>query len=215
MDLQAKDWLPPLIGLAGGTLAGLIAAMSAVIGKENKISEFRQAWIDNQREDLAAITAQALAYVKEPDVAKQIERLAAFDAARARIELRENPTKEEWAQIRADIGTLRDRMIAVDASAIDASVPSILAAARLPLKANWTIVKKGEPWYRRFKNALVVAMIAAVTLGVTAALWLGPTGPYMRPRSPAPDTKPAPLPPPPTTAVGNRASAPRARKPVP
>lgn len=215
MDLQAKDWLPPLIGLAGGTLAGLIAAMSAVIGKENKISEFRQAWIDDQREDLAAVAAQALAYVEEPDVAKKVERLAAFDAARARIELRENPKKEEWTQIRAEIGTLRDRMIATDAAALATSVPSILAAARLPLKANWTIVKNGEPWYRRFKNALVVAMIAAVTLGVTAALWLGPTGPYMRPRPPAPDTKPAPLPPLPTTAAGNSASAPQAGKPTP
>jgi hypothetical protein len=106
-------------------------------------------------------------------------------------------------------------MIATDAAAIAASVPSILAAARLPLKANWTIVKNGEPWYRRFKNALVVAMIAAVTLGVTAALWLGPTGPYMRPRPPAPDTKPAPLPPPPTSAAGNSAPAPRAGKPAP
>lgn len=215
MDLQAKDWLPPLIGLAGGTLAGLIAAMSAVIGKENKISEFRQAWIDDQREDLAAIAAQALAYVKDTGIAKKVERLTVFDAARARIELRENPTKEEWTGIRADIGTLRDRMIAADAAAIATSVPLILAAARLPLKANWTIVKKGEPWYRHFKNALVVAMIAAVTLGVTAALWLGPTGPYIRPPTPAPHTKPALLSPPPTTAAGNTALAPQAGKPAP
>jgi hypothetical protein len=82
MDLQAKDWLPPLIGLAGGTLAGLIAAMSAVIGKENKISEFRQAWIDDQRKDLAAVAAQALAYVEEPDVANKVERLIAIRSAR-------------------------------------------------------------------------------------------------------------------------------------
>lgn len=193
MDLQAKDWIPPVIGLAGGALAGLIAAMSAVIGKENKISEFRQAWIDHQREDLALIAAEAVAYGKEPDAAKKVERLASFDAARARIELRENPTKEEWSQIRSDIGTLRDRMIAADESAIIGLIPLILAAARLPLKANWTIVKKGEPWYRYFKNALVVAMIAAVTLGVTVALWLGPTGPYIRPRTPTPGAQLTPL----------------------
>ena len=208
MDLQAKDWIPPVIGLAGGALAGLIAAMSAVIGKENKISEFRQAWIDHQREDLAVIAAEAVAYGKEPDAAKKVERLALFDGARARIELRENPTKEEWTEIRTDIGTLRDIMIAADTVAIGGLTLSILAAARLPLKANWTIVKKGEPWYRYFKNALVVAMIATVTLGVTVALWLGPTGPYMRPRPPAPDTLSMLLTPPKTTSR-NRLPAPQ------
>jgi hypothetical protein len=66
MDLQARDWLPPVVGLVGGALAGLIAAMSAVIGKENKISEFRQAWIDHQREDLALIAAEAVASAVVP-----------------------------------------------------------------------------------------------------------------------------------------------------
>jgi hypothetical protein len=212
MDLQAKDWLPPVIGLAGGAFAGLIAAMSAVIGKENKISEFRQAWIDDQREDLALIAAEAVAYGKEPDAAKKVERLAVFDGARARIELRENPIKGEWTQIRSEIGALRDRMIAADTSAIAASVPLILAAARLPLKANWTIVKNGEPWYRYFKNALVVAIIATVTLGVTAALWLGPTGPYLRPRTPTPRATLPPFVPPSPTTAGNKTPAPQTGK---
>jgi hypothetical protein len=96
LELQAKDWIPPVIGLAGGLLAGLIATISAVIGKENKISEFRQAWIDAQRDDLATLTSEAVAYVGETDPSKKIGRLASFDAAHFRVELREDPDKEEW-----------------------------------------------------------------------------------------------------------------------
>ncbi|MGN7998894.1 hypothetical protein [Sphingomonas sp. 22176] len=193
MDLQAKDWLPAIIGLAGGSLAGLIAAMTAVIGKENKISEFRQAWIDAQRADLASICSQAEAYVAETDIAKKVERLATFDAARARVELRENPRESEWAPIRAEIGSLRDEMIKSlpDKAAMKTHCTAILDGARWPLKANWSIVKTGEPWYRRFKASILVAVVAAVTLGVTVALWIGPTGPYLHPRVPSPDPKAA------------------------
>ena len=191
MDLQAKDWLPAVIGLAGGSLAGLIAAMSAVIGKENKISEFRQAWIDAQRADLACICSQAEAYGAETDVVKKVDRLAIFDAAHARVELRENPSKPEWGPIRAEIGSLREDMIKSppDKAAMKVRCTAILDGARWPLKANWTIVKTGEPWYRRFKAAILVAVVAAVTLGVTVALWIGPTGAYLHPRVPSPDPK--------------------------
>jgi hypothetical protein len=193
MDLQAKDWLPPVIGLAGGSLAGLIAAMSAVIGKENKISEFRQAWIDAQRADLACICSQAEAYGAETDVAKKVERLATFDAARARVELRENPNEPEWAPIRAEIGWLREEMMRcpADKTTMAARCTAILDGARWPLKANWTIVKTGEPWYRRFKAAILVAVVVAVTLGVTVALWIGPTGAFLHPRAASPDPKAA------------------------
>ncbi|RZF59037.1 hypothetical protein EWE75_24000 [Sphingomonas populi] len=183
MDPQIKDWLPPVIGLAGGLVAGLIAAMSAVIGKENKISEFRQAWIDAQRIDLATLTAEAVAYAGEIESSKKVERLAAFDAAHARIELRENPEEEEWTAVRAELDALREDMLkpVPETVALRDRRMTILEAARLPLKANWTIVKTGEPWFRRFKNAIIVAIVAAVTIGVTVALWLGPTGLSMRP----------------------------------
>lgn len=186
MDPQLKDWLPPVIGLAGGLVAGLIAAMSAVIGKENKISEFRQAWIDAQRNDLATLTSEAIAYVGEIESSKKVDRLAAFDAAHARIELRENPEREEWTAVRSEMDALREDMLkpAPDTVALRNRRSTILDAARLPLKANWTIVKTGEPWFRRFKRAIIVAIVAAVTIGVTVALWLGPTGPLMRPVPP-------------------------------
>jgi len=189
MDPQIKDWLPPVIGLAGGLVAGLIAAMSAVIGKENKISEFRQTWIDAQRNDLATLTAEAIAYIREPEPSKKTARLSTFDAAHARVELRENPKKEEWSAVRSELEALREEMLksVPDPIALRDRRKTILEAARLPLKANWTIVKKGEPWFRRFKNAIIVAIIAAVTIGVTVALWLGPTARFVRP---APGTTP-------------------------
>ncbi|KRB93216.1 hypothetical protein ASE22_25580 [Sphingomonas sp. Root720] len=176
-----------MIGLAGGLVAGLIAAMSAVIGKENKISEFRQAWIDAQREDLATITAEAIAYASETDPSKKVGRLASFDGAHSRVELRENPEKEEWTTVRGNLETLREGMLkpAPDIVGLRFLCTTILVEARSPLKANWTIVKKGEPWFRRFKRAIIVAIVAAVTIGVTVALWVGPTAPHARPATSA------------------------------
>lgn len=189
--MQEKDWLLPLVGLAGGALAGLVAAMSAIIGKENKISEFRQAWIDAQRGDLACVCAEAFAYGSEAARPAQIDRLACFDAAQSRIELRENPEKQEWAAVRQDIMALRKTITGSPANTdeIDRLRWAILAGARGPLKANWTIVKKGEPWYQRFQRAIGVAIIVAVTLTAILALWIGPTGAYLWP-------SPAPVPPP-------------------
>ncbi len=189
MDFQAKDWLPPLAALLVGSIAGLVAAMSAIIGKENKISEFRQAWIDAQRNDLATLLAEAAAFIGEADIAKKIERLAMFDAAQARTELRENPDKEEWTKVRALVSELRAQMLAipVDKERAYALRVQILDASRPPLKANWTIVKQGEPWFRRFKNLIGVTVFAAVVFILTITLEWAALSPRTQPTPGQPD----------------------------
>lgn len=51
MELSPQA-LVPMATLAAALLAGAIAALTLIVNKENKISEFRQAWIDGLREDL-------------------------------------------------------------------------------------------------------------------------------------------------------------------
>jgi len=51
------------IELAGTIVAAVIAAIISLLGliisKENKVSEFRQAWIDSLREEIAAVITHA------------------------------------------------------------------------------------------------------------------------------------------------------------
>lgn len=188
MHFEVKDWLQPVVALLVGALAGLIAAMSAIIGKENKISEFRQAWIDAQRNDLAAINAEAIAFIGEADVANKATRLAEFDVAQARVELRENPDLEEWTEVRGLIRELRATILAppVDTSQVERLRVSILNASRGPLKANWTIVKKGEAWYQRFTKLIGVTVFAVIVFILTIVLEWAAFSP--RPPAPAPAT---------------------------
>lgn len=41
--------------IAAASIAGLLAFLSLIIAKENKTSEFRQAWIDSLRLDLSKL----------------------------------------------------------------------------------------------------------------------------------------------------------------
>lgn len=83
-------WLAPLVALTIGAVTAVLTRIQLIVGKENKVSELRQEWINDQRADLATALAAAETYHRS-DRDKQIERLAQFDAAQARVELRENP----------------------------------------------------------------------------------------------------------------------------
>ena len=49
----------PIVTLILGLVTAIITAVTLIATKENKISEFRQSWIDGQRADLAAAIAAA------------------------------------------------------------------------------------------------------------------------------------------------------------
>jgi hypothetical protein len=51
----AADWLSPTTAIVVATIAGAFSYLGLVLSKEQKVSEFRQAWIDGLREDLAAL----------------------------------------------------------------------------------------------------------------------------------------------------------------
>lgn len=81
--------IPIGVVVAAG-VAGLFSLVSLIISKENKVTEFRQAWIDAQRNDLAELLATATALETAP-LKKRADTLAAFDRSFARILLRDNP----------------------------------------------------------------------------------------------------------------------------
>ncbi|WP_267433572.1 hypothetical protein [Sphingomonas sp. GM_Shp_1] len=201
MDLgNAATWLAPLVALTIGTVTALLTGINLVVSKENKVSEFRQDWINEQRKDLAAALAAAQAYRGAKDD-KRVEQLLAFDAAQARVELRENPNKEEWTDVRAALAQLRSDLL--DGTLDDAKLAkhrdAVFQHGRPPLKKNWTVVKDGETWFKSFKIAYatvisIFILIAAGWMIATAFQMRGtPTQPVHKLKTGKP-TLPAPSP---------------------
>src|SRR5579862_1385600 len=94
--------------IAGTIIAAVIAALISLLGliisKENKVSEFRQTWIDSLREEVAAVIThghaifQAFdAVIKLPEDALDWEDIRAdfvgLESAIAKIRLRVNATE--------------------------------------------------------------------------------------------------------------------------
>ncbi len=52
MDLPS-NWLIAAGAVTASLIAGLFSFLSLILSKEQKISEFRQNWIDNVQEDLS------------------------------------------------------------------------------------------------------------------------------------------------------------------
>ncbi len=57
MTFPKEAW-PLLSAIAAAFIAGAVSFIVTVLSKEQKTSEFRQAWIDALREDLAIFASQ-------------------------------------------------------------------------------------------------------------------------------------------------------------
>src|SRR5579864_3724332 len=90
--------------IAGTIIAAFIAAVISLVGllisKENKVSEFRQAWIDALREEIASVITHAHAihgaylakFPSNPEIWRNMrEDFVKINEAWAKIKLRLNP----------------------------------------------------------------------------------------------------------------------------
>lgn len=152
-------------------LTGALAFLGSVITRGNLISGFRQNWINDQRADLATISAKAtvLSSNESKDWGKDVE---AFAAAFSRIRLRENPLENEWTEVIDKITELHTELWNKKGAPHDvtALLKGIDLKAQKPLKENWSQTSKGEPAYRRgIATVIVVAVLVAVAFGILVA----------------------------------------------
>lgn len=142
---------------AGYLGAAVIAASAAFIGtvlaKEQKTTEFRQDWINAQRDDVAAMLA--LAANAHEDTSKNIEARAKFDEAFARLRLRENPDNKEWFYVIEELGRLRSAAFEFRVlENLAASDRRVVEISQRLLKDEWMRVRAGEPWFKVAKYLL-------------------------------------------------------------
>ena len=177
--------LIPVIGpVLAAMIAGAIAFIVAVLTKENKTSEFRQAWIEALRNDVAEIVSemnvlegvisahsddeQSERRKKSHDFWKEYRKeLAKIDAACSRVILRLNP-KEHAALIEklrsfentSGCGMQESARLCTD----------LVNDFSIVLKTEWTRVKRGELTFRILKwiaGGLVLTALAAFVFVLT------------------------------------------------
>ena len=142
--MKIPSELIPVIGpILAAVIAGAIAFLASVFSKENKVSEFRQAWIDALRDDISEFIG-AFYWVSDvaserPDELTTLkDEFVKLEHMQARIELRLNDKKEHREILRQLHGIVRFETFNVqDTDARDRAVHSFVAESRRILKKEW------------------------------------------------------------------------------
>jgi hypothetical protein len=172
-------------------IAAVVSFLALVISKENKTSEFRQAWIDGLRQDLSQFAANLRRLEAQPTyvdwkaltVRTITEALEAGNEralrpdffaenrlrllqSRYAIRLRLSPGEANGVALLAQV----DRALeAYYCSAdVEAELESLMNLAQPFLKKEWERVKKGEPVFRAsvtLAKWLAAVLVALVLVG--------------------------------------------------
>lgn len=142
--------------VAAATIGGFLAFLGLVVAKENKTSEFRQAWIDALRQDLAKMIAStnairgaaSVGFASKEDLFKAIEKhFVDVNQSAASIRLRLNQEEKACKPILEEMERLEKLMIdstPIDIAACRACEKEILGHSRKFLKNEWKRVRRGE-----------------------------------------------------------------------
>lgn len=182
--------------LGAAFVSACIALLVVIVSKDQKVSEFRQAWIDKLRDDIAEAISAASAItviVVKPtgnlsDVMfAQWSRLA---AALARVELRLNIGEATHQELIACIRDAEGLLHRIDRDSSDyeqgewlALQSRVIEISQRLLKIEWDRVRYGEPMYSNTKKVLFAALVAvplvlfaAYTYSVVEAYTASPLG---------------------------------------
>ncbi|MBB2495949.1 hypothetical protein [Aquipseudomonas ullengensis] len=163
-------------------IAAAIAFLSLVIAKEQKVSEFRQTWIDSLREEVANTISNLIllhsALMRKADgdsvTANDVSPyIASVNVAMSSAHMRLNPADKDGADlIRAleDVENFFNREVA-NCEELQVLIDSIRPAAKVVLKNEWERVKRGEFIYRCCLGlALVSLALSLIYVGLGSEL---------------------------------------------
>lgn len=165
------------VGAIGAAIiTAAISLIGLIVSKEQKVSDFRQAWIDGLRSEItsyltslnAVVDAASLPYKDQAEKVKALAPLyAALNNANFSITLRLNPHEEGSKALLAcmvefeEMASHEDDLTRQNLKRIE--VDFLLKSKRI-LKEEWRRVKRGEPTFRLTKTMLFVVLIAGIGL---------------------------------------------------
>jgi len=182
MDIP-KEAYPAVGAIFASLIGGAISFLSLVLSKESKISDFRQAWIDELRKDLAlfnGLISNLYSNVewrkrKDPQdinnyFKERHDDFAKINEVGARIYLRLNKDKhskliELLDKDDTDEG-IQDLLVTDSRKKY---LSELRHESREVLKTEWERVKRGERTFRITKWFSFAVFVSAILIGVTYA----------------------------------------------
>lgn len=175
--------LVPIGVVTASIIAGFFSFVSLVLAKEQKVSEFRQQWIDSLREDLSQFISKlmtmkdvkkniALAKEKEqkPDFSlSDVKELhTAISEAYTRIILRLNPNDNcSYSKgLTESLNKINKLMKEKQWNEISSGVEELRGLSQQVLKTEWTRVKEGEPTFKWSKRIAILMFTVAIGIAV-------------------------------------------------
>ena len=184
--------LAPIATVAAALIAALISFVNLTLSKEQKTSEFRQAWIDAMRSDLATYLSSARALCRTMQEARsshtddqdiqdfkfeksKISEIR-INAAEAlyRVKLRLNKKEADHVELNRLLGVAVDTQNRINIEKgkdyTDAlrAIENVSDHAQDILKSQWERVKKGEQSFHIVKNWVMPGIIigSAIFIGI-------------------------------------------------
>jgi len=159
-------------------IAGLITFLVAVFTKESKVSEFRQAWIEELRNDAAKFIGVWYYVTSELELITDTSIFASRDFWRsmkdeflelevlqARIELRLNPRENQKLIEQVRFLASGETLTGLPFDQRKREIDHFSAQIQDVLRSEWSRVKKGEDTYRTIRQASsFIAWVAALVL---------------------------------------------------
>jgi hypothetical protein len=178
MNPPAETW--GFIGtILAAVLAGTASFLVTVLSKEQKTSEFRQAWIDALRQDLAEFAGivasqndviqtrlkrgEDLNSIEGTFLASELANLKQVEITRLRILFRVNPQEHKPLIARLEAAyqhSARDEQ--TNPGTGYTLIADFVTESQKVLKAEWSRVKRGEPAFRVTKWASLIVLIVAL-----------------------------------------------------
>lgn len=174
-----EDLLVPFVGaIATALIAALVSLVIVILSKDQKTSEFRQAWIDGLREDVSKFVGAAEAFYMAIEIVREKSRtdahdffmskyseLAETEFLLSKIRLRLNP--KEHVGLLEVIKWLRDESVEKTRAEVVEHVEFLVVGVQMVLKDEWERVKVGERSFRilKYTSGAVVASIIAAVVG--------------------------------------------------
>lgn len=170
--------------LTAAFIAGAVSVVVTVLSKDQKTSEFRQAWIDELRRDVSLVSSQmgviaSVVMHKEArgeadarnGVIEMHEVFIEIEATLNRIKLRLN--KDEHTAILEVIRSLGDEDAGHSMAAMKKLSEQLIEEARPILKSEWERVKRGERSFVFLKlTGLAGVVFAGAYFASPYLLWI-------------------------------------------
>lgn len=183
MTFEVTPLIPVIGTVAAAIVAGGIARANLIASKETKVSEFRQAWINALRDDLAGLfsNTRTLARLVQEFRAPQSDETEKFGIDKAKITFVRHGAAETYHRIRLSLNAGQDdhkellyllsTMMGAQQAYMDnkqgdvaepiAAVEKAASYAQGVLKSEWETVKLGERAYRDSLRATKFTLIGS------------------------------------------------------